>query len=81
MSILRMLLWFFIGWLIYRFIRQSLPSNKPTNTHSATKPTQAIEQMVRCQVCDLHVPQTEAIEDHGRYYCSEDHRRRDQQAS
>jgi len=29
--------------------------------------------MVRCEVCDLHVPENEALQHEGKYYCSQKH--------
>lgn len=83
MYLLRLLFWFLIGWLIYRYVRQSLPTSPPPadsakSQRGAGKSPHVIEQMVKCHVCELHIPQTEAIADRGRYYCCEDHRRRDQ---
>jgi uncharacterized protein len=36
-----------------------------------------VEDMVRCQVCGVNLPRSEAILSQGRIYCSEEHRRRD----
>lgn len=33
------------------------------------------EPMVRCEHCGLNVPQSEALADGGRWFCSEAHRR------
>jgi uncharacterized protein len=33
------------------------------------------ERMVACGHCGINVPQSEALEDRGRFYCSEEHRR------
>lgn len=33
------------------------------------------ERMVACARCGVHLPESEAIEDDGRRYCSEEHRR------
>lgn len=35
------------------------------------------EDMVRCQVCGVNLPRSEAIISGGRYYCGEEHRRLD----
>lgn len=42
------------------------------------KKQQEVEDMVRCQVCGVNMPRSEAIVSQGRTYCCEDHRRRDQ---
>jgi uncharacterized protein len=33
------------------------------------------ERMVGCGHCGVHLPLSEAIHSHGRYFCSEEHRR------
>lgn len=37
-----------------------------------------IEAMVRCSVCGVNLPRSEAIQSQGRLYCCEEHRRRDE---
>lgn len=36
-----------------------------------------VEDMVRCQVCGVNLPRSEALLSQGRIYCCEEHRRRD----
>ncbi|TCJ15353.1 hypothetical protein EZJ19_06975 [Parasulfuritortus cantonensis] len=36
-----------------------------------------VEDMVRCRVCGVNLPRSEAILSQGRFYCCEEHRRRD----
>lgn len=36
------------------------------------------EDMVRCRVCSVNLPRSEAILSKGRFYCCDEHRRRDQ---
>ncbi|ABI57886.1 PP0621 family protein [Alkalilimnicola ehrlichii MLHE-1] len=33
-----------------------------------------VEAMVRCEHCGVYVPRNEAVEDAGRWYCSDGHR-------
>lgn len=35
----------------------------------------AVEDMVRCAHCGIHVPRSESLSSGERYYCSEEHRR------
>lgn len=35
----------------------------------------AMERMVECAHCGVHVPESEGVSDAGRFYCSEAHRR------
>lgn len=59
-------------WLLYRLYQRWL-SHKSTATQQ--KGQANIENMVRCEVCGLHVPQGSAVQKDGHYYCSEEHRR------
>jgi uncharacterized protein len=34
-----------------------------------------VERMVACVHCGINLPQSEALENGGRFYCSEEHRR------
>lgn len=34
-----------------------------------------VEDMVRCDVCGVNLPRSEAILSRGRFYCGEEHRR------
>ncbi|MEW5786438.1 MAG: PP0621 family protein [Pseudomonadota bacterium] len=36
-----------------------------------------VEDMVRCQVCGVNMPRSEAILSKGRFYCCDEHRRQD----
>jgi uncharacterized protein len=33
------------------------------------------ERMLSCAHCGLHVPESEGVQEEGRFFCSEDHRR------
>lgn len=36
-----------------------------------------VEDMVRCKTCGVNLPRSEAIMSQGRFYCCDEHRRRD----
>ena len=36
-----------------------------------------VEDMVKCKVCGVNLPRSEAILSHGRIYCCDEHRRSD----
>lgn len=38
---------------------------------------EGIEDMVRCEVCGVNLPRSEAILSQGRIYCCDEHRQRD----
>lgn len=41
------------------------------------KKQQEVEDMVRCKVCGVNMPRSEALLSQGGIYCCEEHRRRD----
>ena len=71
MGLIRFLTILFVIWLAVHFIRRWI--NTPSVKRQAPK-TKQIETFVACHKCGLHIPQQEAIESQGRYYCSESHR-------
>jgi uncharacterized protein len=40
--------------------------------------SKAPEDMVRCRVCGVNLPRSEAVLSRGRFYCCDEHRRSDQ---
>jgi uncharacterized protein len=56
---------------VYLFKRlagqKGAPPRKPEN--------KAAEDMVRCQVCGVNLPRSEAILSQGHFYCCDEHRR------
>ncbi|PZP60726.1 MAG: preprotein translocase subunit YajC [Azospira oryzae] len=42
---------------------------------SPSRPTPAVEDMVRCAHCGVHVPRSESLASGERHFCSEEHRR------
>jgi len=49
----------------------------PRRDLGKSKPSE-VEDMVRCQVCGINLPRSEAILGRGRIYCCDEHRRQDQ---
>lgn len=47
--------------------------------HSLDRPRQpgarAVEDMVRCAHCGLHLPKSESVAARGEFFCSDEHRR------
>ncbi|OGT90675.1 MAG: hypothetical protein A2286_13575 [Gammaproteobacteria bacterium RIFOXYA12_FULL_61_12] len=61
---------FFIAFAIIRHLWGRKPrENRPR------KPDQIPETMARCDHCGLFMPRWEAVEDRGRLFCCEEHRR------
>ncbi|BAV33229.1 hypothetical protein SCL_0911 [Sulfuricaulis limicola] len=58
-------------WLVLTIIKRALASlQKP----APDKP--AVTKMVACAHCGMHIPESEAVRDGNRHYCSEEHRRK-----
>lgn len=60
----------FVYLLLKGYLR-SLPKAGQSDTAAGAGP----EDMVRCSVCNVATPRSEAIYSHGRYYCSPEHHR------
>jgi uncharacterized protein len=58
-------------WLAWRWLRRARPPRTPS------EPT--LQNMVRCARCGLYVPEHDAVNSAGRYYCSTQHRIEDRQ--
>lgn len=42
------------------------------------KASKEVENMVRCRVCGVNLPRSEALMSRGQVYCCEEHRQKDQ---
>ncbi len=73
MGLVRLVVMFIIAWLIYSLTRRWLAS---LDQEQKSGRSAHIETMVRCADCGLHVPQNEALQAQGKYYCSDEHRKR-----
>lgn len=58
-------------WLILSIVKRALAKRRKP---SADKP--AVAKMVACSHCGTHIPESEAVSDGNRHYCSEEHRRK-----
>jgi len=69
MSLLRILLLFFLGWIVWRLLR---PASR-TRTQRMEK-EKASENMTACAWCGVYVPEHEMIRDkRGQKYCCPAH--------
>ena len=76
MGIFRLIILLAIAFFAYRlFMAWKRSSQRPTEKQ---RPEQ-VESVVRCHHCQLHIPENEAIEYQGRYYCSQKHLEQDQE--
>lgn len=57
-------------WLVLTLVKRALASRRKS---PSDKP--AVAKMVACARCGVHIPESEAVRDGNKYYCSEEHRR------
>ncbi len=71
MPIFRLLIAAAIVWLLF-YVYRRIHKTVADRRQSPRKITET-KEMVRCERCGLHIPSTEAIEQAGHYYCSQEH--------
>jgi uncharacterized protein len=69
----RILFWLLIAVAAYLGYRWWRIKHSALSRDERERPQ--VETMVRCEVCGLNLPQSEAIGADGRWYCGEEHRR------
>ena len=70
MGLIRLLLLIALVWLVWRVARQFLLG--PGKTPAAGSNEQ---KMIRCALCNVHVPEGLALREDARAFCCEKHRR------
>jgi len=75
---MRLLFWVLIGSLVYLAVRRLLRDSQP-RVHQSAGAVRA-EDMVRCAVCGLNLPKSEALPIGGRWACCAEHARQSQPA-
>lgn len=77
----KLLFWVLIGFAAYMAwrwwqVKQIAASRDEGKAAGDAARAGGPEAMVPCDVCGLNVPRSEALADKGRFYCSDEHRRR-----
>lgn len=72
MNLIRLIV---IGLIIYLLIRafKRWQANKVSMQNQDKDPEKLQQDMVACKLCDLHVPEDEALKKNGQYYCCQEH--------
>lgn len=71
MGLLRLLFWAAIIFATFWFLRRLFAKLKSAKQTPPPEPSAA--PMVRCHQCGVHVPQSQALTDQQRWYCSQAH--------
>lgn len=67
MNLIRLIVIALIIYLLIQIVKK-WSANKKSTTSSPEE-----TKMVRCKVCQLHIPENEALQKAGEYYCSQEH--------
>ena len=67
MNLIRLIVIALIIYLVFQIFKR-WAANK-----SSTTPTPKETKMVRCKICQLHIPENEALQRNGEFYCSQEH--------
>lgn len=65
----KIILFLVLALVVYLVIKGAARRSRPPPA-AETPP----EHMVACEQCRVNLPRSEALEDRGRFYCSEEHR-------
>ena len=68
-KLLLIIVGFVIAWWVLRGYRRSLMRDKP-------RERRAVEDMVRCAHCGVHLPRSESRMTAGKFFCCEEHANR-----
>ena len=68
----RLLFWLLLGVVVYAVLRAW---GRAGTRAAPGRPPAPSEDMVRCQVCGLNMPKSDALAAGPAWYCSEEHRR------
>lgn len=63
-----------LGIVVYLIVsRMRRDGNAPEALRKPPPAASPPEDMVRCDVCNVHLPRSESFVSRGRYYCSDQH--------
>ena len=69
-----LIIWF--AWFIFKRLKSaavSRQSNNKKNTNVENTVSEIVSEIKQCAVCAVHVPENEAIQIGGLFYCSKAH--------
>lgn len=70
MNLIRLLAIAALIWIIYRMVQTRRRNRGSLGQRPGST---AVENMVKCEHCGLHIPQAEAVYGDGKAYCSREH--------
>lgn len=76
MGLIRLLIVAALIWLVWRVLRQTLLGPARQNPPPADGQNPTSQKMVRCDWCQVHTPESQALRLEQHHFCSEEHRQR-----
>ena len=67
-SLIKLLLVLLLGWIGFILFKKFINPTEGNKTNSDSG-----QKMVACEVCETHIPESEAIIKNGKIYCSKEH--------
>jgi len=69
MNLIRLIVIALIIYLVFQIFKR-WAANK---NHHTSQQQNKQKQMVQCEICQLHIPEDEALQRDGKFYCSQNH--------
>ena len=67
-SLIKLILVMLLGWIGFTLFKKII---NPTESNKVSSDSE--QKIVACAVCDTHIPESEAIIQNGKTYCSKEH--------
>jgi uncharacterized protein len=64
-----------LGIVVYLIVSRMRRDGKQAAAPRKPPPAVAPEDMVRCDVCGVHLPRSESFTSRGRFFCTDEHRK------
>ncbi|MDH3327551.1 MAG: PP0621 family protein [Gammaproteobacteria bacterium] len=74
MGIIRLITVVAVIWLVWFFFKR-FQQNLINRKQAAVKSNNTVSSVKKCAECGVHVPESEALEHNGLYYCSASHKK------
>jgi len=74
MGLIRLLVYLFIGYFVWQFVKNYLRKQELQQKRQSERSQPGPTPVVKCEQCQLHLPQSEAIASGSHWFCSNEHR-------
>ena len=74
MGLIRLLSYLIIGWLVWRTLKRWYAGYQAATSADKAKTPRISSKIVKCEHCEVHLPETEAIAHEGLWFCNQKHK-------